>query len=91
MDKKMKKRTELNIVKTKLQKMRLERNLSRKQLAEKADISEKTLRNLEQGFRDIDAANVTTVICLCNALECRMEEILENKESKQMLKGMYAR
>ncbi len=65
---------------TNLQKMRKSRNLSQSQLASAANINVRTLQHYEQGAKLIDNAHLNTIIKLCTALNCNIEDILENSD-----------
>lgn len=65
----------------KLQKVRVKRNMSQNDLATASGIPASTLRNYEQGKRPIDNAKLDVILDVCLALSCRMEDILESKET----------
>lgn len=69
----------------KLQKMRKAKGLSQSQLAERADLNVRTLQHYEQGSKCFDNANMTTILKVCLALECKMEDIVENKKQIELL------
>ena len=62
---------------TKLQIRRKERGLSQSELADKADMSIRTLQSLESGTRDIRKVALDTALKLEKALECGIEDIIE--------------
>ena len=64
----------------KLKEKRLETGLSQSQLAEKAGLNVRTLQHYEQGSKIFDNARIDTILKVCNTLECRFEEIIENEE-----------
>ena len=57
----------------KLWKLLIDRDMMKKELAEKADVSTFTLAKMNKG------ENVTTdiLVKICKALECRIEDIME--------------
>lgn len=63
---------------TNLQKMRKTKNLSQSELASAAGINVRTLQHYDQGAKLIDNAHLDTIIKLCIALNCNIEDILEN-------------
>ena len=69
---------------TKLKEKRMETGLSQSQLAEKAKISIRTLQHYEQGTKIFDNARIDTILKVCNALECKFEDIVENQEYIQL-------
>lgn len=44
------------------------------------------LQHYEQGFRDINGAKLSTLLRLCLALGCRLEEILDDSETLELLR-----
>lgn len=73
----------------KIQELRLKSGLSQSQLAEKADLKIKVLQkyelNSETNGRDFDGANLKTILKVCIALDCSLEEIIEDEETKKLL------
>ena len=63
---------------TQLQLRRHGAGMSQSELARKAEISVRTLQSLETGARNIDKVAVLTALKLARALECNIEDILEN-------------
>ena len=63
---------------TNLQKIRKSRNISQSELARAAKINIRTLQHYEQGAKLVDNAHFSTIIKLCIALNCNIEDILEN-------------
>lgn len=63
---------------TNLQKIRKLRGMSQSKLAASAGINNRTLQHYEQGAKLIDNAHLSTIIKLCIALNCNIEDILEN-------------
>ncbi|MCC8139517.1 MAG: helix-turn-helix domain-containing protein [Lachnospiraceae bacterium] len=62
---------------TALQAQRKRTGFTQKQLAEKANVNLRTLQQYELGAKNINKASFQTVMALCNALDCRAEDILE--------------
>lgn len=71
---------------TKLQEVRMSRGLSQSQLAERAGISFRMLQNYEQGAKQIDNARLETILKICIALDCTMEEVIENDSLFKLLR-----
>lgn len=65
---------------SKLKDMRESKGLSQAQLAKKARISLQRLQHYEQGFRNINKAEVMVVLRIADALGCDIRDIL-NKET----------
>lgn len=60
----------------KLQDARQTAGMPQSQLAEAAGISVRILQDYERGARDINGAKLTTLLKICNALECSLWEII---------------
>ena len=69
-----------------LQKLRKAAGLSQSQLANKAGIRVQVLQQYEQGVRDLSGAKLATLLKLCNALECRLADIITDEETLELLK-----
>ena len=67
-----------------LQKLRKAAGLSQSQLADLAGI--KVLQQYERGARDINGAKLPTLLKICNALECRLADIITDEETLELLK-----
>lgn len=72
----------------KLKEMRQSRGLSQSQLAEKTGINVRTLQHYEQGSKNFDHARIDTILRVCIALGCKLEDIIENKEYVDLLKKL---
>ena len=62
--------------KSRLKFMREDKGMSQSQLAEKSGVSLRSIQTFEQGFRDINKAQVITVLQLAEALECDVYDII---------------
>ena len=65
---------------TQLQDKRRASGMSQSELADKAQMSVRTLQALEVGARNIDKVSVLTALKLARALDCSIEDILEWSE-----------
>lgn len=63
--------------KTKLAKIRVEKGLTREELAYLSEISFGTIRELESGRNNINNARAIIVYALATALKCKVKDILE--------------
>lgn len=63
-----------------LKSMREKRGLSQSQLAKKAMVDVRMVQHYEQGFKDINRANVLTVLRLAEALDCDITDILNERD-----------
>lgn len=65
---------------TNLQKRRLDKGLSQIQLAELANISINSLRSYEHKIRNIEDANIKTLLAISNVLECRIFDLFDDSD-----------
>ena len=73
-------RDEKGIAETKLQSIRVKRGLSQSKLAELSGITVRTIQCYEQRARQIDGARLHALCNLSAALDCKIEDILEDKD-----------
>lgn len=66
---------------TNLQRIRVQRGLSQQALAELSGVTKRAIEVYEQRHRDIDGAKIQTLCDLCLALDCGIEDILENEQA----------
>lgn len=64
----------------KLQNARKAAGMSQSQLADKADMNIRTLQHYEQGSKNFDHARIDTILKVCSALNCKIEDVIENEE-----------
>lgn len=65
---------------SKLQDIRLAKEMSQNDLAEKSGVSKRTIQCYEQGTRPIDGAGLNHLCSLSLALGCRIDDILEDEK-----------
>ena len=70
----------------KLQQKRLEKGLSQAGLADASGVSKRMIQDYEHDDRDINGAKLLTLLKLCNTLECRLDDILDDPETLSELK-----
>lgn len=70
---------------SKLKHVREQKGMSQAQLATEAEVSLRSYQNLEQGSRDINGAKLKTLLKICNALDCKLENVLDDEEIIQLL------
>ena len=70
-----------------LQRLRKEAGLSQSQLAAAAGGKVQVLQQYEQGTRDLNGAKLPTLLKICNALECRLADIITDEETLTLLKA----
>lgn len=73
-------REEKGLKETKLQVLRTQKGLSQAELAAISGVAKRTVQGYEQDTRSIDNAKLDTLCSLCLALDCKMEDIIEDKE-----------
>lgn len=72
----------------KLKEMRQARGLSQSQLAEKTGINVRTIQHYEQGSKNFDHARIDTIMKTCIALNCKLEDVIENPEYIDLIKKL---
>jgi transcriptional regulator with XRE-family HTH domain len=68
------------VIMVKLKEIRQAKGLSQSQLAEKAELNVRTLQHYEQGSKTFDHARLDTILKCAIALECKIEDIIDNEE-----------
>lgn len=63
-----------------LKRIRIDAGLTQSQLAEASGVNARMIQHYEQGAKDINAAGALTVYKLAQALDCTVEDLLENVE-----------
>lgn len=61
-----------------LQEIRKSRGFTQVQLAEQTGISKSLIQKLEIGERKIEMCRLDTVIALCMALDCKMQDLADS-------------
>ena len=77
------------VFKERLKEKRMEAGLTQVQLAEKAGISVRVYQNYEQGVRDIEKAQLSVLLKICIALDCRMSDIFMDEEMVKLVKKYH--
>ena len=70
---------------TKIKNARLKTGLTQAGLEEKSGVSRNVIKALEQGARDVDKAQIKTLIALCAALGCKVSSVLNDPELIAMM------
>lgn len=70
---------------TKLKTMRIMSGLSQSALAEKANLNKRTLQAYEQGYKPFDNTGIDTILRVALALNCKIEDILENPDYLELI------
>ncbi len=63
----------------KLKQIRKLKGLSQSELAEKCNISIKSVQAYEQGVRKLEKVNKNTILKICEVLNCKEKDILDNE------------
>lgn len=71
---------------TNLQTLRKASGFSQSQLANVAGVNVQVLQQYERGARDINKAKLLTLLKLCNALGCKLADIITDNEIQAQLK-----
>lgn len=69
----------------KLQDARKAAGMSQSQLADKANMNVRTLQHYEQGSKIFDNARIDTILNVCLALNCKIEDVIENEEYLKLI------
>lgn len=72
-------REQKGLEETKLQKLRVQKGLSQGQLSAVSGVTARAIQCYEQQIRPIEGARLETLCNICLALDCKIEDILENK------------
>lgn len=70
-----------------LQKLRQAAGLSQAKLAAAAGINARVLQTYEQGQRDLSGAKLATLLKICIALGCTLDDILQDDETLALLRA----
>ena len=62
---------------SKLKQRRTEAGITQKELADKTEISLRTLQHYEQGTKDLTTAAAITVWKIAKALDCTIEDLID--------------
>lgn len=84
--KEVKRRPPRNAAQTKLKALRVKSGLKQKDVALEAGLKLPVYSQYEQGIRNIDGCKLITLLKICNALNCSLEDILEDQETLEALR-----
>ena len=76
----VKKGTPRNAGNTKLKEIRVKRGFTQIEVAANANINLRTYQMYEQANRKIENAGLDIIIPICNALDCRIEDIIDSDD-----------
>lgn len=66
--------------KSRLKFMRELKGMTQASLSEKSGVSQRNIQAYEQGYKDINKAQVVTVLQLAEALDCDVYEIINDRQ-----------
>lgn len=81
----------INYRNVKLKEIREKAGLSQSQLAKLADVNVRIYQNYEQGVRDLSKAQLSTILKICNALNCNISDIVTDEETLGLLNEYNSR
>ena len=67
---------------SKLKARRTQKGWSQSELSRQSGVNVRMIQHYEQGFKDINRAEVRTVIKLADALECDVKDLIEEGRDK---------
>lgn len=65
---------------TKLRRLRVAKDLSQSELSAHSGVPVKTIQRYEQSTVPINNAKLKTLVALCRALSCKVDDIIESDE-----------
>lgn len=68
-----------------LKQTRESREISQATLSEASGISVRMIQNYEQGRNDLNGAKLSTLLKICNALDCDLSAIITDPETLDLL------
>lgn len=74
------------ITPTKFEEIRIKNNLSQSELSALSGVPLRTIQCYEQKINSVENTKLNTLLNLCIALNCKLENIIEDAETLQMLK-----
>ena len=75
----------VNYKNSNLQTLRQAAGLSQSQLATAAGVNVRMYQDYEQGTRDISKAQLSTLLRICKALDCKLSDIVTDAEKSELL------
>lgn len=70
-----------------LKTIRESRGITRQKLSELSGVNVRMIERYEQGERDLNGAKLKTLLKLCVALGCKLEDIIDDNETIELLSG----
>lgn len=83
--KEIKRRPPRKAANTKLKAMRVRSGLTQREVVERTGINPQTYSQYEQGVKSFDSAKLGTILNVCVALSCKLEDVIEDKELLKLI------
>ncbi len=83
--KEIKRRPPRKAASTKLKAMRVRSGLTQREVVERTGINAQTYSQYEQGVKSFDSAKLGTILNVCVALSCKLEDVIEDKELLKLI------
>lgn len=83
--KEIKRRPPRKAANTKLKAMRVRSGLTQREVVERTGINAQTYSQYEQGVKSFDSAKLGTILNVCVALSCKLEDVIEDKELLKLI------
>ena len=74
---------------SKLATVRKAAGMNAEALAEKSGVSVSAIKKYESGEKDINNAQLSTLVAICKALNCRLEAVVSDETLVADLLGIY--
>lgn len=71
-----------------LKEVRQAKKLSQMRLAEMTGLNVRTIQHYEQGSKNFDHARLDTILKICVALDCGLDEIIEDPTTLRLLEKL---
>ena len=68
----------------KLKMIRLEKGLTRQELARQSGVNEQTIKTLEEGINNADNVKLSTLVALAKALKVKARKLVDNETAKYL-------
>lgn len=71
-----------------LKKLRSNRGMSQKELADKSGVKVRVIQHYEQGSRDLNHARLDTIMRIALALDCAVIDIIDDPEFLELIENV---
>lgn len=73
---------------TRIKELRQAKGFTQQKFADVTGISLRTLQHYEQGSKDFDHARIDTLLKACVALNCKLEDVIQNEEYRELIRKL---